>query len=162
MFLFMVILSPNSLGRNMDVCLQLLIDELTQLWSSRALTYDVLTKQNFLIKTTLMWTVNDFPTYEMVSGWSTHGKLACPYCMKNNKLFTLTNSGKMPFFYCHQRFLLTDHMYIKNIKNFFFVELKRMLHPRVFLIKNCIAWCQSTVTLCLVFNPISRSILVLV
>ena len=28
-----------------------------------------------------MWTINDFPAYGMVSGWSTHGKLACPYCM---------------------------------------------------------------------------------
>jgi hypothetical protein len=49
MFLFTVILNPNSPGWNMDVCLQPLIDELTELLSSRALTYDVLTKQNFLI-----------------------------------------------------------------------------------------------------------------
>jgi hypothetical protein len=49
MFLFTVILNPNSLGWNMDVCLQPLIDELTELLSSKALTYDVLTKQNFFI-----------------------------------------------------------------------------------------------------------------
>jgi hypothetical protein len=32
-----------------------------------------------------MWTINDFPAYGMVSGLSTHGKLAYPYCMENNK-----------------------------------------------------------------------------
>jgi hypothetical protein len=31
----------------------------------------------------------------MIFYWSTHGKLAYPDCMKNNKVFTLTNSGKI-------------------------------------------------------------------
>jgi len=44
-----------------------------------------------------MWTINDFPAYEMVFGWITHGKLAYPYCMENNKAFTLTNRGKTFF-----------------------------------------------------------------
>jgi len=29
-----------------------------------------------------MWTINDFPTYGMLSGWGTHGRLACPHCME--------------------------------------------------------------------------------
>jgi hypothetical protein len=45
-----------------------------------------------------MWTINDFPGYGMVSGWSTHEKLTCPYCMKNNKAFMLTNDDKTSFF----------------------------------------------------------------
>jgi len=94
-----------------------------------------------------MWTINDFPAYGMLSGWSTHGKLACPYFMENNKAFMLTNGGKASFFYCHRCLL---------------AELKRMLHPRIFLVKNCIILYQSTVTLCLVFNQVSRSFLVLV
>jgi hypothetical protein len=44
-----------------------------------------------------MWTINNFPAYGMVSGWSTHGKLAFSYCMENNKTFTLTNRGKLLF-----------------------------------------------------------------
>jgi hypothetical protein len=40
-----------------------------------------------------------FQIYEMVSGWSTRGKLAYPYCMENNKAFTLTNGGKTLFFF---------------------------------------------------------------
>ena len=49
MFLSMVILGPSSPGWNIDVCLQPLIDESTQLWSSRALTYDISRKQNFVM-----------------------------------------------------------------------------------------------------------------
>ena len=107
MFLSMVISGPSNPGRNIDVCLHPLIDELTQLWSSRALTYDISRKQNFVMRAALMWTINDFPAYEMVSGWSTHGKLACPYYMENNKAFTLTNRGKASFFLLSPSFLAT-------------------------------------------------------
>jgi hypothetical protein len=50
------------------------------------------------MKTALMWIINYFFTCGMVSSWSMHGKLACPYCMENNKAFTLTNTGKAFFF----------------------------------------------------------------
>jgi len=60
--------------------------------------YDALWKYNFQRKTTFMWTINDFSVYEMIFGWSTHVKLSCPYCMENNKAFTLINSGKISFF----------------------------------------------------------------
>ena len=119
MFLSTVIPGPSSPGRNIDVCLRPLIDKLAQLWSSGALTYDISRKQNFLMRAALMWSINDFPAYEMLSGWSTHGKLACPYCMKNNKAFMLTNGGKASFFYCHRRFLPHNHRYRKNRKDFF-------------------------------------------
>jgi hypothetical protein len=54
MFLSMVIPSPSSLGQNIDVCLCPLIDELTQLWSSGALTYDILRKHDFVMRVALI------------------------------------------------------------------------------------------------------------
>ncbi|KAL9362616.1 hypothetical protein Peur_045401 [Populus x canadensis] len=129
MFLSMVIPGPSSPGRNIDVCLRPLIDELTQLWSSGALTYDISRKQNFVMRAALMWTINDFPAYGMVSGWSTHGKLACPYCMENNKAFTLTNGGKASFFYYHRRFLPHNHRYRKNRKDFFVGRVENDVAP---------------------------------
>jgi hypothetical protein len=133
MFLSTVIPGPSSLGRNIDVCLQPLIDELAQLWSSEALTYDISRKQNFLMRAALMWPINDFPTYGMLSGWSTHGKLACPYCMENNKAFTLANEGKTSFFYCHRRFLPLNHKYRKNRKDFFVSRVEKdVASPRHF------------------------------
>jgi hypothetical protein len=52
-FLSMVIPGLSSPGRNIDVCLRPLIDELTQLWSSGALTYDISRKQNFVMRAAL-------------------------------------------------------------------------------------------------------------
>jgi len=129
MFLSMVILGSSSPGRNIDVCLRPLIDELTQLRSSGALTYDISRKQNFVMRATLMWTINDFPAYGMVSGWSTHGKLACPYCMENNKAFTLTNGSKPSFFDCHRHFLPYNHRYRKNRKDFFVGRVENDVAP---------------------------------
>jgi hypothetical protein len=102
------------------------------------------------MRAVLIWTINDFPayemvsgwsTYEMVSGWSTHGKLVCPYCMENNKAFTLTNKAKTFFFTtiddsC-QQIIGTE----TTKKIFFLAELKMMLYPHVFLVKNCMTWC---------------------
>jgi hypothetical protein len=50
------------------------------------------------MKATLIWTINDFLVYKMVSSYNTHGELACSYCIENNKVFTLTNDGKTSFF----------------------------------------------------------------
>jgi len=129
MFLSMVIPGPSSPVQNIDVCLRPLIDELAQLWPSGALTYDISRKQNFLMRAALMWTINDFPAYGMLSGRSTHGKLSCQYCMENNKAFTLTNRGKASFFYCHRRFLPHNHRYRKNIKDFFIGRVEKDVAP---------------------------------
>jgi hypothetical protein len=81
------------------------------------------------MRAALMWTINDLPAYGMVSGWSTHGKLVCPYCMENNKAFTLTNGGKASFFYCRRRFLPPNHRYRKNIKDFFVGGVEKDVAP---------------------------------
>jgi len=95
-------------------------------------------KANFLMRAVLIWTINDFPayemvsswsTYEMVSGWSTHGKLVCPYCMENNKAFTLTNRAKTFFFYYHRWFLPTNHGYRNNKKDFFLSRVENDVTP---------------------------------
>jgi hypothetical protein len=110
-----------------------LIDELKQLWSSGALTYDISGKHNFLIRVALMWTINDFSTYGMVFGWSMHGKLACSYCIENNRAFTLINRVKASFFYCHRHFLPTNHRYRKNRKDFFVGKVEKdVAPPRLF------------------------------
>jgi hypothetical protein len=81
------------------------------------------------MRAALMWTINDFPAYVMVSSWSTHGKLACLYYMENNKAFTLTNEGEASFFYCHCRFLPSNHRYRKNRNNFFVGRVEKDVAP---------------------------------
>jgi len=79
-----------------------------------------------------MWIINDFPAYGMLYGWSTHGKLACPYCIENKKAFMLANGGKDSFFDCHSRFLPLHHRYRKNRKDFFVGRVEKdVASPRL-------------------------------
>ena len=70
----------------------------------------------FFMRATLMWTINDFPAYGMVSSWSMHEKLACPYCMENNKTFMLTNGGKAFLFLLSPSFLAAESQVQKEQK----------------------------------------------
>ena len=88
-FLSYVILGPRNSKSLIDVYLQPLIDELKQLWFEGVLTCYILTKQNFTMRASLMWTIYDFPAYGMLSGWMATEKIACPYCMENSKAFIL-------------------------------------------------------------------------
>jgi hypothetical protein len=81
------------------------------------------------MRAALMWTINDFPAYGMLSFWSMRGKLAYPYYMENNKAFKLTNEGKASFFYCHSRFLPYNHRYRKNRKDFFVGRVEKDVAP---------------------------------
>ena len=73
---------------------------------------------HFIMQVALKWTINNFPTYDMLSGWSTLESLTCPYCMNNSKSFWLDNGCKFSWFDCHHQFLPKDHAYRRN-KNAF-------------------------------------------
>ncbi|XP_045831211.1 uncharacterized protein LOC123922548 [Trifolium pratense] len=129
MFLTMIIPGPRNPKAKIDVYLQPLIDELKFLWEEGALTYDISRKQNFVMRAALMWTVNDFPAYGMLSGWMTAGKLACPYCMEHSKAFYLKNGGKTSWFDCHRQFLPNDHMFRRNKDSFYKDRVDRSEPP---------------------------------
>jgi protein-arginine kinase activator protein McsA len=79
-----------------------------------------------------MWIINDFPAFGMLSDRNTHEKLTCPYCMENNKAFTLVNRGKASFFDSHRRFLPLYHRYRKNRKDFFVGKVEKdVASPRL-------------------------------
>jgi len=109
-----------------------------------------------------MCTINDFLAYIIVSGWSTYVKLACLYCMKNNKAFTLTNGSISSFFTTTSSSYQQITILERTERICLLAELKGMLHCYFFQVKNYMTWYRSTVTLCLVFNVVSRSFLVLV
>ena len=88
-YLSMIIPGPESPGKNIDVYLRPLIDELKSLWNDGTLTYDASLKENFTMRAAVMWTISDFPTYSMLSGWSTHGPKACPHYMGDSNAFML-------------------------------------------------------------------------
>ena len=108
-FLILVISGLRHLDRSIDVYLRLLIDEPKFLWSNGIHTFDALKKQSFIMKVALMWTISDFSAYGMLLGWSTHRKLAYPYCMENTKSFQLEQGRKPYWFDCHRQFLFEHH-----------------------------------------------------
>ncbi|KAL6345885.1 hypothetical protein AAG906_020467 [Vitis piasezkii] len=57
---------PHSLGKEIDVYLRPLIDELKELWHDGIETYDVSIGQYFKMHATILWTINDFPAYGML------------------------------------------------------------------------------------------------
>ncbi|GKU95339.1 hypothetical protein SLEP1_g8710 [Rubroshorea leprosula] len=59
-FLTLVIYGPKSPGKNIDVFLHPLIDDLKWLWSSGEETFDSFRKQNFTMQSILIWTIMNF------------------------------------------------------------------------------------------------------
>ncbi|KAJ7975669.1 Transposon protein, putative, CACTA, En/Spm sub-class [Quillaja saponaria] len=114
LFLTLVIPGPKSPKQNLDIYLRPLIDDLKKLWNVGVNTYNAYRGENFIMRAALMWTISDFPAYGMLSGWSTHGNLACPYCMEQTKSFRLPHSHKQCWFDCHRQFLPIDHPFRKQ------------------------------------------------
>ena len=113
----MLIPGPKSPEMNIDVYLQPLIDELKELWVKGIETWDAKVKKNFTFRALLLWTINDFPAYAMLSGWSTKGKFACPYCHKDTDYLWL-KFGSNHCYLGHRRFLPQNHRWRRNKKSF--------------------------------------------
>lgn len=47
----------------------------------------------------VVWTINDFPTYGNLSGWSIKGFLACPTCNKETSYMWLAKKWKKDLLY---------------------------------------------------------------
>ncbi|XP_071707070.1 uncharacterized protein [Rutidosis leptorrhynchoides] len=116
--LSLVVPGRKSPGQNLDVFLQPLIDELKELWDDGIEVYDAYRKQNFTMRAILLWTVSDFPAYAILSGWRTHGRLACPYCMGDTNTFWLNEGGKPCWFDCHRILLPERHSFRRDKKGF--------------------------------------------
>ncbi|XP_042441453.1 uncharacterized protein LOC122026804 [Zingiber officinale] len=138
--LSMLIPGPESSGDAIDIYLQPLIDELIELWHTRVETFDTSTSQNFTLRAALLWTINDFPAYANLSGWSTKGKLACPCCNKDTCSMRLTNGGKECYM-GHRRYLPLNHKWRKD-KHSFDGTVEMRLPPKSFSGKDILCQVQ--------------------
>ncbi|XP_060182429.1 uncharacterized protein LOC132612107 [Lycium barbarum] len=129
MFLTVIVPGPNNPKHKIDVYLQPLIKELTLLWETGVEAFDISKKQNFQLRASLMWTISDFPAYSMLSGWSTAGKLACPYCMEETQSFRLQHGRKTSWFDSHRMFLDQHHPSRRDRKNFLKGKTVKRLSP---------------------------------
>ena len=79
-FIFMSLLISDlkASDNEIDVYLRSLVDDLKELWENGIQTYDFVSRSNFKLHASILWTINNFFAYKNLSGWSTKGYLACP------------------------------------------------------------------------------------
>ncbi|XP_050290515.1 uncharacterized protein LOC126728774 [Quercus robur] len=117
LILSLVIPGPTLPGIAIDVYLEPLVEELRELWDVGVQAYNASSKEVFQLRAALMWTINDFPAYADLSGWSTKGELACPSCAMKTESQYLRNGRKFCYM-GHQRWLDVDHDFRKEGMSF--------------------------------------------
>jgi hypothetical protein len=110
MFLCLIVPGPDNLGPQLNVMMQMLIEELKQLWVGVE-AYDYHKKQKFNLREAYLWPIHDFLAYGIFSGWCVHGNLTCPICGKDTYYFRLEFGKKICYFDCHRCFLPPDHTF---------------------------------------------------
>lgn len=113
LMLALLIPDPSSPGNDIDVYMQPLVRDLKELREFGINTYDASTNQMFKLYVALMFNISDFPTYAMLSGWSTKGMWACPSCHYETSSQWLPCSSKMCYME-HYRLLEENHPYRHN------------------------------------------------
>ncbi|XP_074323920.1 uncharacterized protein LOC141660833 [Apium graveolens] len=76
-----IVPGPNSIGKDINVCLRPLVDELKIFWNTGVKIYDQSLKQNFTMRADIIWIISDYPSMSMISGWSGKGKMGCQVCL---------------------------------------------------------------------------------
>ncbi|XP_058733075.1 uncharacterized protein LOC131604664 [Vicia villosa] len=117
MMLTMLISGPKQPGNDIDIYLVPLIEDLILMWETGVEVYDGFKKELFTLRAMLFGTINDFPAYGNLSGYSVKGKCACPICEDNTNWTRLEYCMKNVFL-GHRRFLNTKHRYRKWRKSF--------------------------------------------
>ena len=121
MMLALIIPGKESVkDRNVDVYLAPLIEELQELWKgvncvdgSQGSTKE----KTFTLHGMLLWTVNDFPAYGLISGQVTKGHRACPVCGPNVAT-RRSKALKKNVYLGHRRQLPMTHQWRRQRSNF--------------------------------------------
>ena len=113
-FMSLLIPGPKSPGKDFDVFLEPLIEELLQI-SSGVMTYDAASRTKFNLYAAVLWSINDYPELGTRSGRSTKGYFACVHYDKNPLSRWLKNKI---VYIGHRHYLPTDHDWRKYTKEF--------------------------------------------
>ena len=102
--LSMIISGLKQPGNDIDVCLTPLIVELEKLWVEGVEVFDAVSREHFNMHAMLLCTINDFPAYGNLSGYSVKGHYACPICEEGTCYHQL-KYGRKTIHLGHRRFL---------------------------------------------------------
>ena len=115
--LTMLISCPKQPRNYIDVFLAPLIEYLKMLWDKGMECFNASLEGSFTLRHFLLWTINDFPTYGNLSGYSVKGYHTCPICGEN-KCSKRLEHGKKIFYIGHRWFVPQDHHFRKQKKAF--------------------------------------------
>jgi len=105
-----MISGPRQPGNDIDVYLSPLIEDLSKLWDEGVLVFDGFRNGIFHLRAMLFCTINDFPAYGNLSGYSVKGHHACPICEEDTSYIQLKHGRKIVYTR-HQPFLKPHHPY---------------------------------------------------
>ncbi|XP_056697876.1 uncharacterized protein [Spinacia oleracea] len=129
MMLSLLISGPRQPGNDIDVYLAPLIDDLKMLWETGVEVFDAHRNEKFNLKAMLFCTIQDFPAYGNLSGFTVYGEAACPICMEQFKGQWLYGAGKHVFDK-NRVFLSCDHHH-RNMKKAFNGEQEFRGRPKI-------------------------------
>ncbi|GJW08126.1 hypothetical protein Tco_1570549, partial [Tanacetum coccineum] len=113
--LTLLIPGHKSPGKDIDVYMRPLIEDLKVLWDRKGVeTIDVASGQKFNMRAMVLWIINDFPARSSLSGWSGQGYKACPTC---NKDIPFVHVLSKTAYVDHRRFLKKPHKW-RNSREF--------------------------------------------
>ncbi|XP_021768138.1 uncharacterized protein LOC110732470 [Chenopodium quinoa] len=128
--LSMLISGPKQPGNDIDVYLAPLIDDLKLLWEEGVEVFDANRNEIFNLRAMLFCTIQDYPAYGNISGYSVKGEGGCPICEDGWKGKWFSASRKTVY-YDHRPFLPLDHKY-RRMKKAFNGEHNFESRPKVF------------------------------
>ena len=114
-FISLAVLIPGPTAptaENIDVFLAPVVRDLQRLWTGVPAVNMAKpeTERRFTLRAILMWTINDFPAYGLLSGQQVHEYKACPLCSPETCAEHSRLLGKMIFLGA-RRYLPEDHRY---------------------------------------------------
>jgi hypothetical protein len=101
----------------MNIFLRPLMEEMNEP-CQRVDTYDIHLKCRFNFRVVYLWSIHDYLSYEKFVGWCVHSRLNCSICMDDTNAFMLQHGKKVSFFYCHRRFLSSNHSFRNDTRSF--------------------------------------------
>ncbi|XP_052730492.1 uncharacterized protein LOC128195840 [Vigna angularis] len=115
--LSLMVSGPRQPLNDIDVYLSPLVEDLKMLWEEGVDVFDGYAGSTFKLHAMLFCTINDFPAYGNLSGYSTKGHKACPICEEGTCHHQLKH-GKKTVYIGHRRFLSANHPFRKLKKAF--------------------------------------------
>ena len=111
----LLILGPKSPGKDFDLFMEPLVEELQQLRKG-VLTRDLYSSPpaDFFLRAVIIWCIHDYPALGTMSGRTTHGYNACVRCDKNPLSYAILSKI---CYIGHRRFLAKDKPLPRNTED---------------------------------------------